>query len=204
MFCNQCGMDTGNEAPFCVKCGGRSIETVSMPSAGIGAATAPARSPAPQLLAKGPEPDLAVWVLLPIVFLAGWCTVAGIRQLQRRPATSQVEQIANTPVTLNPDGYYYYKFKVPLGARHAIVEGHFSTAGGPGNEIEAYILRKDDFEGWWNGEHRPTIYQSGKCMQSTIKARLPAGDVYYLVLSNQVSKASSKVVLIDVTLTYNL
>jgi hypothetical protein len=37
-------------------------------------------------------------------------------------------------------------------------------------------------------KHRPTIYQSGKCMQSTIKARLPAGDVYYLVLSNQVSK----------------
>src|SRR5262245_49947740 len=28
MFCNQCGMDTGNEAPFCVTCGGRSIGAV--------------------------------------------------------------------------------------------------------------------------------------------------------------------------------
>ena len=53
-------------------------------------------------------------------------------------------------------------------------------------------------------KHRPTIYQSGKCMQSTIKARLPAGDVYHLVLSNQVSNARSRVVSIDVTRTSNL
>jgi uncharacterized membrane protein YvbJ len=36
MFCNQCGVDTGNDAPFCVKCGGRSIETVSTPPTGLG------------------------------------------------------------------------------------------------------------------------------------------------------------------------
>ena len=116
----------------------------------------------------------------------------------------QIEQIANTPVRVNADSYYYYSFKVPPGARDSIVQGHFRVAGGTGNEIEAYILRKDDFEGWWNGEQRPTIYQSGKAIQSTIEARLPAGDVYYLVLSNQVSQASSKVVWIDVRLTYNL
>jgi hypothetical protein len=86
---------------------------------------------------------------------------------------------------------------------NAIVQGNFSTAGGTGNEIEAFILSKDDFERWWNGEHRPTIYQSGKVVQGTIKATLPAG-AYYLVLSNQVSQASPKVVRIDVTLTYNL
>jgi hypothetical protein len=71
---------------------------------------------------------------------------------QRLSATSQIEQIANTPVTLNADGYYYFKFKVPPGARNATVEGHFSTTGGTGNEIEAYIMRKDDIEGWRNGE----------------------------------------------------
>jgi hypothetical protein len=203
MFCNQCGMDTGNDAPLCVKCGGGSIGTVSMTTGGA-AAVAPARYPAQQLGPKEPVFDLAVWVLLPIVFLGVWCTAAGIRQLQRLPASSQIEQIANTPVTVNADGYYYYSFKVPPGARDSIVQGHFRVAGGTGNEIEAYILRKDDFEGWWNGEQRPTIYQSGKAIQSTIEARLPAGDVYYLVLSNQVSQASSKVVWIDVTLTYNL
>jgi hypothetical protein len=168
------------------------------------AAVAPARYPVPELQPKEPEPDLAVWVLLPIIFLGVWCTAAGVRQLQRLPAPSQIEQIANTPVTLNANGYYYYRFKVPPGARNAIVQGHFSAAGGTGNEIEAYILRKDDFDEWWNGEQRPTIYQSGKVIQSTIKARLPAGDIYYLVLSNQVSQAGSKVVRIDVTLAYNL
>jgi len=203
MSCNQCGMDTGNEAPFCLRCGGRSIGAVSPPTAGA-AAAAPARYPVPQLPPKKPGPDLAAWVLLPIVFLGVWCVAAGIRQLQRQPATSQFEQIANTPVTLKPDGYYYYKFKVPPDATNAVVQGHFSTTGSIGNEIEAYILRRDDFEGWWNGEHRPTIYQSGKSMQSTIKAHIPAGDVYYLVLSNQVSQASTKVVWIDLTLTYNL
>jgi hypothetical protein len=123
------------------------------------------------------------------------------------PPTARTEPhraIAITPVKLNANGYYHYIFKVPPGARNAIVQGHFSTGGGTGNEIEAYILKKDDFEGWWNGEQRPTVYQSGKVVQSTIKAPLPAGDIYYLVLSNQVSQASSKVVWIDVTLTYNL
>jgi len=196
-------MDTGNDAPFCVKCGGRSIETVSTPQTGEATAATPARYPVPKPQPRAPEPNLAVWVLLPILLFGIWCTAIGTGQLRRLSTLSQIEQIANTPVTVNADGYYSYMFKVPPGARNAIVQGHFSTAGGTGNEIEAYILSKDDFEGWWNGEHRPTIYQSGKVIQGTIKASLPAG-AYYLVLSNQVSQASPKVVRIDVTLTYNL
>jgi hypothetical protein len=203
MFCNQCGMDTGNDAPFCVKCGGRSIGTVSTHSPGTATAAAPARYPIPKPQPRAPEPNLAVWVLLPILLFGIWCTAISTRQFRRLSTQSQIEQIANTPVTVNADGYYSYRFKVPQGATNAIVQGNFSTAGGTGNEIEAYILSKDDFERWWNGEHRPTIYQSGKVIQGTIKATLPAG-AYYLVLSNQVSQASPKVVRIDVTLTYNL
>jgi hypothetical protein len=203
MFCNQCGVDTGNDVPFCVKCGGRSIETVSAPPSGAATAAAPARYPAPKPQPRVLEPNLAVWVLLPILLFGIWCTAISTRQFRRLSTQSQIEQIANTPVTVNADGYYSYMFKVPPGARNAIVQGHFSAAGGTGNEIEAYILSKDDFERWWNGEHRPTIYQSGKVTQGTINASLPAG-AYYLVLSNQVSRASPKVVRIDVTLTYSL
>ena len=129
MFCNQCGMDTGNEAPFCLRCGGRSIETVSTP-AGAAAAVAPARYPVPQSRPKKPQSDVAVWVLIPILLFGIWCTAVGTRQFQRSTTTSQREQIANTPVTLNADGYYYYKFKVPPDARNAIVQERFSTAGG--------------------------------------------------------------------------
>jgi hypothetical protein len=196
-------MDTGNDAPFCVKCGGRSIETVSTHSPGTATAAAPARYPVPKPQPRAPEPNVAVWVLLPILLFGIWCTAISTGHLRRLSTPSQIEQIANTPVTVNADGYYSYMFKVPQGATNAIVQGHFRTAGGTGNEIEAYILSKDDFERWWNGEHRPTIYQSGKVIQGTIKASLPAG-AYYLVLSNQVSQASPKVVRIDVTLTYNL
>src|SRR4029077_3565103 len=67
MFCNQCGMDTGNDAPFCVKCGGRSIETVSTHLPGTATAAAPARYPVPKPQPRAPEPNLAVWVLLPIL-----------------------------------------------------------------------------------------------------------------------------------------
>jgi len=115
-----------------------------------------------------------------------------------------VEQIANTPVRLRANGYYYYVFKVPPDARNAIVKGHFGTAGGNGNEIEAYILSKDDFENWWNGKQSRTFYKSGTVTQSTINAHLPASGVYYLVLNNQVSQVISKVVEIDVILTYSL
>lgn len=204
MFCSQCAIDTGNDSPFCTKCGRKSIGSVSTPTTGgAAAAAAPALyqvQPAP----KEPEPNLAVWVLLPILIVGICFTVSSIKQLQRLSTTSRVEQIANTPVRLRANGYYYYVFKVPPDARNAIVKGHFGTAGGNGNEIEAYILSKDDFENWWNGKQSRTFYKSGTVTQSTINAHLPASGVYYLVLNNQVSQVISKVVEIDVILTYSL
>jgi hypothetical protein len=203
MFCSWCGVDTGNDSPFCTKCGGRSIGAASTPTTGgAAAAVAPALYRDSQSKRKEPETDLAVWVLLPILLVGVWFTVTCVKQLQRLSTTSR-DQIANTPVTVAADRYYYYAFKVPQGARDAVVQGRFSTVGGTGNEIEAYILRKDDFDSWWNGKQSPTLYQSGKVTRGAINARLPADGVYYLVLNNQVSQASSKVVQIDVTLTYN-
>jgi len=204
MFCSQCGNDTGKDSQFCEKCG-RRIGTVSISTtSGTAAAVAPARYRVPESKPKEPKPDLAVWVLLPILLVGVCFTVTTIRQLQRLSTPSRVEQIANTPVTVKANRYYYYAFKVPPDAKGAIVRGYFSTAGGTGDEIEAYILNKDDFEDWWNGKQSQTLYHSGTVTRSTINAQLPAGDVYYLVLNNQVSQASSKVVQIDVTLTYNL
>jgi hypothetical protein len=204
MLCSKCGIDTGNDLQFCTKCGGRSIGSVStLTTGGAAAAVAPALYQVPKSKPKEPEPNLAVWVLLPILAVAIWFTATGVRQLERLSTPSHIVQIANTPVTVTADRYYYYEFEVPPDVKNAIVKGHFNTAGGTGEEIEAYILNKGDFENWWNGKQSQTFYHSGKVNRSTINARLPAGDVYYLLLNNQVSQASSKVVEIDATLTYN-
>jgi hypothetical protein len=203
MFCSKCGIDTDSQ--FCKKCG-RRIGTVSMSTtSGTATAVAPARYRVPESKPKESESDLAVWVLLPILLVGVGFTVTAIRHLQPLSTQSRVEQIANTPVTVRADRYYYYyyEFVVPLNAKNAIVNGHFSTAGRTGDEIEAYILNKDDFENWWNGKQSQTFYQSGRVTRSKINARLPAGDVYYLLLNNQVSQASSKVVDIDAIITYN-
>ena len=204
MFCNRCGIETSDDSPFCTKCGGRSIARVSTPTTGsAAAAVAPALYQVPKSKPKESQLDLAVWVLLPILIVAGWFIATGIRQLERTSTPSHIVQIANTPVTVTADRYFYYAFKVPPGARSAIVKGYFSTAGGAGNEIEVYILSKDGFESWWDGKQSRAFYQSGKVTGGTINAFLPTDGVYYLVLDNQVSQASSKVVEIDATLTYN-
>ena len=204
MFCNQCGVDTVNDSQFCTKCAGGSIGTVSkLTVGGAAAAVAPALDRVSKSKPKEPEPDLAVWLLLPILVVGVWLTATVTRQFQRVSPSSRIEQIANTPVTVKADRYYYYAFRVPPAAKNAIVKGYFKTAGGAGNEIEAYILSRDDFEQWWYGKPSQAFYQSGKVTQSTINALLPADGIYYLVLNNQVSLASSKVVQIDVALAYN-
>ena len=204
MICIQCGIDTGNDAQLCRKCG-RGIGTVSRPAtSGAAAGVAPARCPVPQWQPTKREPDWAVWVLLPILLLVVWSAAASSRQLQQLSIRSRIEQIANTPVTVNANGYYQYAFQVPPGARDAIIQGHISAAGGSGNDIEVYIFSKDNFENWRNGQQSRPSYRSGRVNRSAINPRLPADGVYYLVLNNQFSLVSAKVVQIDVTLAYNL
>jgi len=107
MFCNQCGMETGKEPPFWLKCGGRCIETVSTPTY-ADAAVAPARYPVPPSRPKKPQSDVAVWILFPILLFGIWCTAVATRQFQRLSATSQIEQIAAvSPLVLF--GKYYWR-----------------------------------------------------------------------------------------------
>lgn len=202
MFCRKCGTDTGSNTEFCRKCGGSPRTLPTSTTKGAAAAVAPALYLTAQPSKQ--QRELAVWVLLPVLLFVVSLVATSARQLERKPM-SRTEQIANTPVTVNANGYYQYKFEVPPGARNVFVQGYFSAVGGIGNDIELYIVGKDDFEDWRAGRPIRSHYQSGQLNRGTINASLDAkDDSYYLVLNNQFSHSSSKVIQLDIRLTYDL
>lgn len=87
-----------------------------------------------------------------------------------------------------------YSFRV---ANRATVTGRFQARGGPGNDIEAYILDQDGFVNWSNNHGTPTYYNSGRLTVGTIKTLLSAG-TYYLVFNNRYSPADAKTVEVSV------
>jgi hypothetical protein len=87
-----------------------------------------------------------------------------------------------------------FSFRV---ADRAVVIGRFQARGGPGNDIEAYILDYDGFVNWSNNHSAPAYYNSGRLTVGTIKTLLSAG-TYYLVFNNRYSPVDAKTVEVSV------
>jgi hypothetical protein len=134
-------------------------------------------------------------VLVSVLGLFIWLTAS------RTGETTQT--ITNTAFNLKATGYQYYEFVVPPGASNVWVDGHFSAAGGSGNDIEVYVLGQDDFVNFQNGHSASTYYNSGKVTQSSIHTTLPSDSgTYYLVFSNNFSLVTPKAVQASATLHY--
>lgn len=92
--------------------------------------------------------------------------------------------------------YQSYSFRV---SNRATVTGRFRAYGGPGNDIEAYILDQDGFTNWSNNHGAPAYYNSGRLTVGTIKTPLNAG-TYYLVFNNRYSPRDAKTVEVTIEL----
>jgi hypothetical protein len=122
-------------------------------------------------------------------------SVAGMWLLLSLSALAQeVNPIVNDKVTVPARSFWYQGVEVRWD--RAVIQGRFRAEGGSGNDIIVYVLDEDGFENFKNKHQTPTHYNSGKVTVGTIRAIVGPGN-YYIVLDNQFSNASNKVVAIQ-------
>jgi hypothetical protein len=128
------------------------------------------------------------------------------RQIESpRPPASRSHSIplTNGGVAVNAGSFAWYPFTVPAGVTAVTVNGHFTAAGGSGNDIQVYILDEDGFANFKNEHTARTFYNSGKVTQAAISAVLPNSPAsYYLLFDNRFSPSASKAVQVNATLSY--
>jgi hypothetical protein len=150
---------------------------------------------------------MGLWVLLVLLAVIVWWAATsrspGAQQLRETVQQTRTATITNAAITVQANGYSYYRFTVPVGATNATVQGHFNATGGSGNDIEVFVLSEDGFENWRNHHATQTHYNSGKVTQSAITATLPGEGTYYLVFNNNFSLLTPKAIEANVTLRYN-
>jgi uncharacterized membrane protein YvbJ len=197
MFCSKCGKELPDDSTFCSKCGN--------------ALTPSAAAPVAQPRKKS---NRGAWILLAILVLVGFLWVANANLTKNQSSTSitstsprifptdRTQLITNTAITVSATTYSYYKFTVPPGATNVFVDGHFSAAGGAGNDVETFVLDEDSFVNFQNNHAASAYYNSGKVTQNSINARLPGGGNYYLVFNNKFSLLAPKAVQVNATLHY--
>jgi hypothetical protein len=194
MFCPQCGKQLPDNSQFCSKCG-RAIEKLLLPAA------RPRSKPS----------HTGRWILLTVLVLAVGCVIFLNRTTQSSPPIPaappvvrilMTETIANTAITVGAGSFNDYKFVVPPTATQAYVDGHFSAAGGFGNDIQVFVVNQDSFVNFQNGHASDAYFNSGKVTQNTINALLPGPGTYYLVCNNRFGLLAPKAVEINAILHY--
>jgi hypothetical protein len=199
VFCMKCGKEVPDDSQFCLKCGhtlvaGQTVTPTPVPK---------------QTTSVGKL--IGIVLLLAILAFIGWQVFVLLNTSPHAPGTPTAlqsllyhnETIVDSTATLKPLTYSYFKIVVPANALQVSADGHFSAAGGIGNDVEVFIFAEDSFANFQNGHPTPAIYSSLRATQGGINAVLPSGaGTYYLVLSNKFSIISSKNVQVTAMLHY--
>ena len=221
LACSKCGASLPEGSEFCLKCG----KPVSSPAKSAAVADRPTAGDAPpaELLRPRRKRRIVPWVLLAlcagaIVWVAS--SESPIAQaMQEAVGWKHDQTILDTPFSVGPHTFRYYKFALPEGSVNVAVVGQFTTAGeahgvkrsdssknqekDSDNSIEAYVLSEAAFTIWQNGYAASSLYESGRVSEGTIHTDLPAGaGIYYLVFSNKFASKTGKNVQATVLLRY--
>ena len=233
LACSKCGANLPDDAAFCLKCG----KPVSSPAKDAGSIDVPGVVEPPlRDLPRAPRKRRWIFVTLLLVLLVGvllWAGTSdspGAQQFQEFVGWKQDQSIVDTPFSVGPHTFRYYKFSLPEGSSNVAVVGQFTSAAdnrkdstGHTNSvratnkddrdkdedkvsdtgIEAYVLTEPAFTIWQNGYATNSVYRSGRVSQGTMQADIPAGaGIYYLVFSNKFSPKAAKSVNANVLLRY--
>jgi ribosomal protein L40E len=219
--CIKCGADLPEGAQFCLKCGkpvsSRSKTTIKNAPPVVGTAGAPPAKQRRKLW-------LISWLLVLIACIAVvWGTTSestaalGIQELV---GWKHDQTVLDTPFSVSPHNFRYYKFSLPEGSVNVAILGQFAVTGEPPkrraaagksktpeekseNTIEVYVLSEAAFTVWQNGYATSSLYESGRVSGGTLNQELPAGaGIYYLVFSNKSDAKAGKNIHASVLLRY--
>ncbi len=207
--CSKCGAVLPDEAQFCLKCG----KPVSIPLKEV-VVERPSKLVQPQR-----RPRIFLWVLLGLLLgLITWVAISDdpfAQGLQGMVGWKHDQTILDTPFSVSPHSFRFYKFDLPEGSVHVSIIGQFATTADkkaikpqsktdqPDNDIEVYVLSEPAFAVWQNGYATSSVYESGRVSKGEMQAELPTGaGVYYLVFSNKFTTKNAKSVNSTVLLRY--
>jgi ribosomal protein L40E len=226
LACSKCGATLPEEAQFCAKCG----KPVSLP-----AKTAPIseRVASGQVIpSQVPRPKLklrpVLWVLLVVVLVASlWAATSDspyAQGIQDLVGWKHDQTVLQTPFSVSPHTFRYYKFSLPPGSLNVAIIGQFSASSDTNKShsdrknadkdngdkdkdadtnIEVYVMSEAAFTVWQNGYAASSVYESGRVSQGTMEAELPPGaGIYYLVFNNKFAPKAAKNVNATVLLRY--
>jgi hypothetical protein len=211
--CSKCGATLPDEAQFCLKCG----KPVSQPPK----EPVKIEEPVIEILATpARKRRIVLWSLLGLL-LASILWVAGsdnpyAQGIQELVGWKHDQAILETPFSVSPHNFRYYKFDLPEGSMNVSIIGQFTaspekksgsgklaTADGEDSDIEVYVLSEPAFAVWQNGYATSSVYESGRVAKGSMQSDLPAGaGVYYLVFSNKFSNKTQKTINATVLLRY--
>ena len=215
VLCSKCGTDLPEGSQFCLNCG----EAV----AGSGNETASQLSEAVHKRERSAPRTHVIqvmgWFLLALFLLALFWAITSdspfAQGMQDLAGWKHDQTVLDTPVSVSPHSFRYYKFALPQGSSNVSIVGRFAVSNDgrnvgqkakdedTGDTIEVYVLSESAFAVWQNGYATSTVYQSGRVAQGSINAELPVdGGVYYLVFSNKFAPKSAKKVTTDILLHY--
>jgi len=223
--CNKCGTNLPEGSQFCLKCGqpvtAESLLATpgSQPEIKSAALTPPVlQIPAPL---SRPLPTRARRRRIRLLYYLGlllagtaWISLSSdpiAEQLRDEITGARTQMIVEAPVSVKPQNFASYEFTVPPGAVNVGVTGQFTAEGRPDkksdkasdNNIESYVLTDSAFVLWRNGYATGSRYESGRVVNGTIDASLPAGSgIYYLVFNNRFAQRTEKTVHASVQLHY--
>ena len=214
--CSKCGATLPDEAQFCLKCG----KPVSQPPKQPVVVEKPLRD-----LPLRPVKKRRVFLWASLAILIGgilWATTSDnpyAQGIQEMVGWKHDQTILETPFSIAPHNFRYYKFDLPEGSMNVAIVGQFTASGpdrkvpkakkngaaddGEDNDVEVYVLSEPAFAVWQNGYATNSVYESGRVSQGNMQSELPAGaGVYYLVFSNKFSTKDPKKINATVLLRY--
>jgi len=223
--CSKCGADLAEGAQFCSTCGKPVSVSAKRPAVSVPPVV---NAPMPVLTKPRSKRRLVLWILLILVLVAiAWAAASEnpvAQGIQELVGWKHDQTVLDTPFTISPHAFRYYKFALPEGSLNVAIIGQFTAMGEvqkagannaankkdkikdqdpDSNNVDVYVLTDAAFTVWQNGYATSSLYESGKISGGTINQELPAGaGIYYLVFSNKFSPKTGKSVQASVLLRY--
>ena len=215
--CSKCGASLPDEAQFCLKCG----KPVSLPpKSPVVVETLPAAIRKPPQRTRPIIVGILLAVLGGAILWVGMSDSQSAQEVQEFVGWKHDRIILDSPFSVGPHTFRYYKFALPEGSVNVAVVGQFTSAADvsnvsnhrdtrkakkedTNNNIEVYVLSEPAFTVWQNGYATSSVYESGNVAEGTVQADVPAGaGIYYLVFSNKSAPKAAKSVHATVLLRY--
>jgi hypothetical protein len=162
-----------------------------------------------------------LWIFLALfLFAIVWVATSSsplAQGIQELGGNKHDQTILETPFSVSPHNFRYYKFSLPEGSTNISIVGDFTASSETGNRshdakapvqgddvgIEVFVLSESAFAIWQKGYATSSVYESGRITQGKVHTDLPTGaGVYYLVFSNKFASKAAKNVNATVLLRY--